>query len=236
MAQTAREMITEAYVISGIVADQLQTISGYQLTSGLHMLNSLLELKAIDAKHISYYRELSIPLVIGQEIYNVPGLISIETGTFNIGTVRFAMIEVGREEYFGTPRVDGIKALPYQYHLERLKGGANIYIQFTSNQAYTMKIWGKFFLAEVTLDQDLSTTLDHYYREYLTFDLARQICVRNGVTMQPMTLQYLKSLEAKITDVSPTDYTIRKVSTLNGSSGQTGDVYLQANLALGWEP
>ena len=86
--------------------------------------------------------------------------------TFNIGTVRFSMSELTRKEYFATPRVDQLQALPFSYRVERCLGGANVYLYFVPNEGYEVKVWGKFSLNDVTLDQDLSLTYDGFYISY----------------------------------------------------------------------
>src|ERR1700679_2338430 len=110
MAYTALELITNAYYLSGIVSRQLQTVSGQQISDGLYLLNALLAVKTADKRLIPYYTTYS------------QNLIEIETMSFNLNNVRYAMNNVPRRKYFGQPRVNNIDTLPFSWHMERALG------------------------------------------------------------------------------------------------------------------
>jgi hypothetical protein len=234
MAYTARDLITKSYYLSGIVARNLQTVSGGQLSDGLDLLNDLLAVKTADQRLIPYYREQAITAVIGQEKYFVTDLIAVETFTFNIGSVRYSTTPATRKQYFGTGRVDTIQSLPYNWHIERKLGGADLYIYFLPNTAYPMKIWGKFGLTAVATENvDLSLTYDRFYRVYLKYALAEYICAEYNIVFQPQSAQKLKELENELIYISPNDLTIQKFSTLQSD---TGINYADVNLGRGWRP
>jgi hypothetical protein len=76
-------------------------------------------------------------------------------------------------------------------------------------------------------------TYDEYYIDYLRYRLAKRLCSEYGIPMQPETLQELKELEEAVTDVSPPDLTLTKISTLQGEPGfNWGDV----NIGRGFRP
>jgi hypothetical protein len=234
MSYTARELITKAYYLSGIVARNLQTVTGDQLSDGLDLLNGLLAVKTAHQQLIPYYKEYAFAAVIGQEKYLIPNLIAVETFTFNIGSVRYSMLPVSRGKYFGTGRVDNITSLPYDWHIERVKGGANLYIYFLPNTTYPLKIWGKFGLDEVTTENfDLSTVYDNFYIEYLRFGLAEYICSDYNIVLQPQAQKKLDEIENILIDISPKDLHITKLSTLQSD---TGINYADVNIGRGWRP
>jgi hypothetical protein len=234
MAYTARKLIANSYYLSGIVARTLQSVSGEQLTDGLDLLNALLAVKAMHQTLIPYYREYSFNAVIGQEKYSIPKLIELETLTFNIGSVRYSMMAQSRNKYFGTGRVDNIQSLPFEWHCERSRDGSDLYIYFTPNVAYPMKIWGKFgFTAVANENVDLSLTYDAFYIEYLRYALAEYICAEYNITFQPQSAQKLKEIETELKDISPKDLTIKKLTTLSSETGfNWGDV----NIGHMWRP
>lgn len=234
MAYTVRELVTKAWYLSGVVARRFQVPTGDQITEGSQLLNALLAIKTANNRLIPYYDLIQITGVIGQEIYFIQNLISVETLTFNIGSVRYSMLEQDRTTYFGSPRVNDIQALPYSYHVERKKGGANVYIYFTSAGAYPLNLMGKFgFMSATSLDQDLSLTYDAFYIEYLRYALAEYMAADQGITLQPQIAMKLNEYEQIITDISPMDFTIQKLSTLQRN--QTIN-YMQASLDSGWLP
>ena len=233
MAYLASQLITRAYFLSQVLARDLQTISGSQMDDGLYLLNALLDVKFSDLQLIPYYQNFQLTTVQGQEEYFIPNLAEADTTTFNIGTVRFSMNALTRKEYFSTPRVDQLQALPFSYRYERCLGGCNLFLYFVPNQAYLINIWGKFALSDVTEFQDISLTYDLFYIEYLRFALANYICCEYGQSVPDTIKEKLKEITKKLKSVSPADLSITKRSFFN--TGSTYD-WQYVNLSQGYYP
>lgn len=234
MAFTARQLITRAYYLSGIVARDFESVTGQQINDGLDILNEILSEEGVTTRLIPYYKEYTFNAVPGQEKYFTPGLLQIETITFTIDSVRYQMRGQGRYQYFATGRANNIQSLPYSWHYERVYNGSDIYLYFLPDTDYPIQVWGKFALDEVaTLDTDLTPTYERFYIKYLTYALSRDICEENQEAMPPQTMEQLGELEEKLTFVSPIDLTMRKVSSLQSKNVFN---YGQANLGRGWYP
>lgn len=224
------ELITSAYNLSGKVSRDFETVAGSDLADGLTLLNDILSEKSMTARYIPYYGHLSLNTVIGQESYDVSGLILVDAVTFNIGDVRYSMTRRNRRYYFGSPRVDNITSLPGQYYVERMVGGTRIYLYFLPADIYDLKITGKSSLMELQADTDLSS-LDRFYISYLKYLLAKRICQFNSITFAPDKEATLKEIEDQLDNVSETDMTVQKSSTLSrGTAYNWG----QTNIGKGW--
>lgn len=233
MAYTALQLITEAYYLSGIRSRDLQNIGGSDIEDGLFRLNGLIASKTANMGHIPYFQEYIFNAIPGQEKYFIPNLIEIETLTFNINSVRYSMHEATRSEYFGTGRVDDINTLPYQWHMERSLGGADVYLYYNPQDAYVMKLWGKFFLSEVALNSDLSFSQEPYLREYFLYGLAEYLCEYFQVIIPPTITQRIKSYEQLIRDISPVDLSMQKMNYFGNVGGFN---YADVNIGRGWRP
>ncbi len=233
MAYTARQLITRAYYLSQIVSRQLQTVDGEQITDGLFLLNALLKFKGTDVRLIPYFRRYEFDTIIGEEEYFIEDLLMVDTLTFNFNTVRFSLIETTRTDYFGSPRVDGIESLPYQYRVEREKDGSRLYLYFVPSQVFQMKLSGKFGLTEVTLDENLEDTYDAFYIEYLRYALAEYICSDYGATFPDESKAKYMQIQKKLMEVSPPDLSLQKSSYF---SGGTAIDWQMANLFKGYIP
>jgi hypothetical protein len=209
-AYTALQLITRAYYLSQIVSRQLQTPSGEQITDGLYLLNALLDYKSTDIRLIPYFQEYFFNTVQGTEQYFIPGLLYPDSLTFNIGDVRYSLIETTRKEYWSGPRVDDIQSLPYEYRFERCLNGTNLFLYFVPEAIYQMKLWGKFSLPDVTLETDLSLIFDSFYIEYYRYALAQEICEEWGTTFPDESKMKLSAMEKKLMEVSPPDLSIQK--------------------------
>lgn len=233
MAYTADTLITRALYLSQIVARDLQTPTASQISDGLFLLNSLLDYKSTDLRLIPYFKFYEFLTVPGQEDYYIPDLLYVDTLTFNIGTVRYSLREMTRNQYFETPRVDNITSLPFSYRPERELGGMRLYLYFVPVQEFLMKMMGKFALTNVALNTDMSLTYDQYYIEYLRYELAEYICSEWSVTFPEEAAAKLRELRKKLKDVSPPDLSIRSQSYF-GSSPVID--WQTVNLSVGYFP
>ena len=227
-------LISRAWNLSGIVARGLETVSGEQTTDGLFLLNELLEFKACDLDLIPYWQRTTLQLVQGQEKYFIPGLVQIETFTFNIGPVRFPTNEVPRNKYFGNGRVDNIQSLPFAWHLERAEGGSNLYLYFEPNQNYIANITGKYALTDVDLFTDLTTVYDGFYIAYLRYALAKYMALEYDITFSADKEKQLMVMAKKLQYISPPDLSLNKVSFISGK--QIGWDWQSINLTTGYWP
>lgn len=234
MAYTVTKLITNAWYLSGVVARVFETVSGDQISDGLDMLNDLLGMQSANFGLVPYYTVYNFTAVAGQEAYVIPNLLEIDTLTFNIGPVRYSMLEQNRTMYFGSGRVDNISALPFNYHLERGLNEATIYVYFLPADNYPMTLVGKFGLNQAALNTDLLTIYDRFYITYLRYALTEYICGEYNVAFLPENEKKLRALENQINNsIAPLDLTIQKVSTLAGKNGiNWGDV----NIGRGWRP
>ncbi len=234
MAYLAREAITRAYWKSGLYSRRLQTVDGADMTDGLDLLNNLIADKTVDIGLIPFYKEYEFPTVAGTDVYLVANLVDIDTETFNIQSTRFGTRKLSRSLFFAISRQDGVRSLPTSWHPERVKGGTNIYMYPVPDEAYTIKIWGKFALDQAaSLDTDLSLTYEQNYINYMIYKLAKFICDENQITFLPGPSQQLMTYEKNLNYISPIDLTVNKVSTLNT---QYTMVDLPNPLFNGWVP
>jgi len=232
MAYTTLQLINNAYYQSGIVSRGFETVSGQQANDGLEFLNDLLQDKTVENGLVPYYTKYDFTAVTGQEAYFIADLISVDTFVFFIDTVRYQTENRARREYFGSSRADNIQSLPGSWHMERTFGGANIYIYFKPNTTYPLTLWGQFRLSAVTINQDLSLTLDRFFIDYLKFDLANRLCAEYNYSVPPGVAKTLSKLEDAISKKSgPMDLNLIKLSTLQRRGGIN---YAQVNLGQGW--
>ncbi len=238
MAQTTRQLIIDAYYLSGLVARGLQSVSGEQLDDGLNRLNAFLAMKGANTRMIPYYQEVEGNFVAGQEKYFIPNLVAVETFAFfledgNGKSVRYSLREVSRDEFFGWPRAENVQTLPFQWHLERVKGGANLYVYFTPDKPYPYLLTGKYRYDTLSLNQLLDNIFDDFYKDYLLYGLADYICKYYSVETPMSVKEQLREFENYLNDLSPMDLSLRKIEFFPDNTALNyGDV----NIGRGWRP
>lgn len=213
MAYTVEKLINNAYYLSGVVSRKFQKPTTEQISDGLDLLNDVLAIKTADNRLIPYYTSYTLNTVPGQETYTIPNLILAETLTFVLqNVVRYPILKQGRKLYYGSARINGITSLPFNGHIERTKGGATLNLYFLPDAIYPVTLFGKFSLNSVTLNQDLELTLDRFFLVYLRYALGKAICDFKNRTF--LYLEQLEEYEEDITDLSPPDLSVTKMSTL----------------------
>jgi len=237
MAYTAQKLIVKSLYRAGICSQGFRAPTDVEINEGLDSLNDLFAEKTVDNALNPYYTEYPLTVSVGVESYFIPNLIEIETITFNLNAVRYGVRKTGRQKYFGSPRANNIKSLPFSWHLERELGGARLFLYWLPDQAYDFKLWAQFSLgSENVLTTDLSLTYDRFYIAYLkNAALPERLCLDFDMDLPgnvQRSIDYYQGLMSK--QISPMDLSMQKCSTLG--RGLVIDYFQYANLGNGYVP
>ena len=232
MPLTVNQLITDAYHIGDIVSIDFELPTGAQITTGLRLLNGILDESSLDSVLIPFYTHELFNTVIEQEIYEIPNLIECTSLTFNINTVRFPMVRDSLNRYNATGRVDNITSLPFHYYVEKYNGGSRIYLYFVPSQIFQMRITGKFTIPEEELNENILANYPAYYCKWLTYRLAAELCELYGIQTNPEVTKRLNNLERRLNKMVGADLTIDKYRFIGRPP--VDDMYGQANIGKGW--
>jgi hypothetical protein len=250
MAYLAQQLIARSWYLSGIVARNLQFISGDQINDGLNLLNALLDFKQIETDLIPYWTYIELNMVPGQEFYFLPGVVAVESATFNIDVVRYPMQPITRANYYGSCRVDNIVTLPFSYNYNRAHGGGNFAAYFLPMSNYPLKLMVKIALTDVALQTDLTNIIgdqsvynyinsdnvgyDTSYIEFLRYALAEYMTSEYGIVFNPQSKAILDKMQRKLMFESPPDLSIQKTMLLGDYPGALNWGFV--NIGRGWVP
>lgn len=228
----ARELINRAWILSGIVARDLEPVSGSQGADGLFLLNALLSQQNITSKFVPYNDEQTFTAVIGQETYEIPNLITLYTLTFTKDGVRYPMQPMQRKRYFGTGRANNVNSLMYQYFFQRINGKGQIFMYFKPSEAFTVTMNGKFALLNVTVDEELNDTFDEFYQLYLMYELANFMAGWYNQLVPQVVQDKILEIRKELPDLNPLDLEPYNVSSLGAIDSIS---YANVNFP-GWVP
>lgn len=237
------ELITDAFYLSGILGREFETLKGNQSKDGLTLLNDILGERNSDGAFLPYYERTFFDSVPGQEYYFIPNLVELDTLTVTLNNVRFSMQSINRDAYFGSSRVNGIESLPFMYYTERqihsdvdpdIGPGMGIWSYWLSNQsAYIFELVGRYSLANVTLFDTISDSLERFYLSYLKYKLASRLCEYYDHDFGQNRQQTMMNLERQINNVNPVDSSLQIASPFRSKYPfNWGD----ANLGHGFRP
>lgn len=228
----AGTLITQAYYLSGVVPRNFETVEADQIADGVNLLNDVFAEINTTGEYVPYFSYPQLNAVAGQEIYFIANAVDIFSATFNIGPVRYEMFHDDLRHYFGSPRVDNINALPFNWFWERVKGGINVYVYFLpSDNSWVFKFKCKTLLSDITEFTDLSATYDEYYQLFLKYMLVEYICLFNNISTPPLIGSKLTYFKSIYKDLNAMDYSVKKVSTYSVTDSLS---YAQANIGKGW--
>lgn len=232
MMFTANQLINQAYNLSGIISLDFELPTGSQITTGLQILNNILNESSLDSVLIPYFTHQEFTCVPNQEIYNIPNLVELTSLTFFINNVRFPMTRDSLNRYWATGRVNNIDSLPFHYYVEKALNSSNIYLYFSPESNYVMQITGKFSISDLTQFDDVSLFYAPYYYKWLMYRLAAELCELYGRELPPQSIQRMNNLERRLNKMVGVDLTIDKYRMI--SRPPVNDLYAQANIGKGW--
>lgn len=219
-------LITNAYYQSQIVARELEQVSGAQLQDGLRLLNVLLNNQNSAASRIPYTSDTTLNTVVGQETYFIPGLISLETASYDLGGVLYRLILETTINYKSRNRVRDLKTILSSLYLDRKLGGSDIQFYPLPDQVYEVILTGTFFLNSVVLATDIESILDLYYINFLEYALAELLCIFNRVPVPVGLVKEVKKHEHNLRELPGADLTPQKIHNFRGGAGGDGLPYL----------
>lgn len=228
------QVISRAYILSGLVSRSLNTVNREQSSDGLDLLNLLMGEINIQPDYIPYFSLQTMTTVEGQEQYFFENVAEVMTLTYVLNNVRYAVTQDNRNHYFGSPRAENISSLPFRWYSERVVGGTQVYLYFFPSQSLVLNLKCKMFLPTLTvadLDTDLSTIYDLSYQSYLIYLLTKKICQWNKISVNPEVLEELKRFQQIMDDMNPKDLTVHKQYSLSKGESLT---YADVNFGRGW--
>lgn len=225
------QLVTNAYILSGIVSRGLNSVSNQQGTDGLFLFNQLQDEIVLKPDYIPYYSLQTMTTVTGQEKYFFANVAEISTVTFTLQNVRYSLVPDNRRHYYGAPRAENISSLPFDVFWERTLGGSNLYLYFFPSQNLVLNVNCKLFLPDSTMDTDLSTLYDGAYQSYLQYCLAKKVCEWNKISPTEEVLQKLREFQQTIENLNPRDFTCHKSYSLSKGESLT---YADVNFGRGW--
>lgn len=212
MTYTVTELITSAWNLTGIVASQAETVSGNQLSTGLNHLNDFLAIQSTESRMIPYNRVYSFECKANWDEFLIDNLLKVDVLTIK-GNGDYPLQSLARKAFFSQPCQHYSPSQPRAYHIEPDRGGSILFLSPAPDKSYQFRLVGKFGLAEVDYNDDLSKVYDRCYLLYLRYGLGDYLC---DLYNHPFSGKgKLSELESKLRDYSPLDLTIEKVSYFN---------------------
>lgn len=218
VVRTTNDIIVNAlYMIGelgvGEVAD------AQMLTSGLELVNELLDQFSVDSIYIPYLTTINFTMTAGQDIYSVSDLVSsditedrvvdLSFANYTVDTIVYPLRIINKATYSGVVRLTNLLARPGFIFLDKQPTQSFLTLYPKPDQAYPCSVQAKVMIDKLEAQEDISE-LPPYYYGFLKMALARKFLAYYPSSNWPQTseAEYQK-VYANLKAGNETDVTIR---------------------------
>lgn len=206
-----------------------ETPDAFMLSSGLELINELLDKFASDSIYIPYLTTLDFNLIAGQASYTISDMVPSDIEGDRIVDLSFANYTVpssgqgilyplqiiNKAQYYGVTRLTPLNTRPAFIFLDRQDQETIVTLYPAPDQPYPCKIQVKSMLNELVANQDL-TELPPFYYGFMKYCLARKFLSYYPSGNWPATSEdEYNDYYSSIKGANETDLTIRPSAILS---------------------
>jgi len=192
MAQTVKEFVQDSYQLISASSPTVP-LHGNDMQKGVQFLNELMDaysatgLMTTIAKHITFTLPIAQQEITFGSPTHVPTpdvttegrLSNLQNAWLELDNVTYPLIDESRNVFYASYKFDPQVGLPRFVIITNETDLTRMRFYPAASQVYTVNIYGKFQLANVT-ENDTMSGLPTYYLRYLRFALAKDLGFYKG--------------------------------------------------------
>lgn len=206
-----------------------ETPDSFMLSSGLELINELLDKFASDSIYIPYLKEITFNMVAGQATYSFSDMVQADVVSNRIVDLSFANYTVpsagqgiiyplqiiNKAQYFGVTRLTPLNTRPGFIYLDKQDTRSFVTLYPAPDKPYPCKLGCKVMINELAANEDL-TELPPFYYGFMKYALARKFLSYYPSANWPDTSeQEYQDYYNTIKNVNETDITVRPSAILS---------------------
>jgi hypothetical protein len=228
VTRTTNELIINALYLTGELGVG-ETPDSFMLSSGLELINELIDKFSADSIYIPYLKELSFTMVSGQASYTVSDMVTADVTSNRIVDLSFANYTVpsagqgiiyplkiiNKAQYYNVTRLLPLNTRPGFIFLDKQSTESIVTLYPAPDQAYPCVLGVKVMINKLIANQDL-TELPPFYYGFMKYALARKfLAYYPSANWAETSEQEYQDYYNIIKNVNETDLTIRPSSVLS---------------------
>lgn len=228
VTRTTNELIINALYLTGELGVG-ETPDSFMLSSGLELINELIDKFSADSIYIPYLKELSFTMVSGQAAYTVSDMVAADVTSNRIVDLSFANYTVpnagqgiiyplkiiNKAQYYNVTRLLPLNTRPGFIFLDKQATESIVTLYPAPDQAYPCVLGVKVMINKLVANQDL-TELPPFYYGFMKYALARKfLAYYPSANWAETSEQEYQDYYNIIKNVNETDLTIRPSSVLS---------------------
>jgi hypothetical protein len=228
VTRTTNELIINALYLTGELGVG-ETPDSFMLSSGLELINELIDKFSADSIYIPYLKELGFTMVSGQAAYTVSDMVTADVTSNRIVDLSFANYTVpsagqgiiyplkiiNKAQYYNVTRLLPLNTRPGFIFLDKQATKSIVTLYPAPDQAYPCVLGVKVMINKLIANQDL-TELPPFYYGFMKYALARKfLAYYPSANWAETSEQEYQDYYNIIKNVNETDLTIRPSSVLS---------------------
>jgi len=228
VTRTTNELIINALYLTGELGVG-ETPDSFMLSSGLELINELLDKFASDSIYIPYLKELSFTMVANQASYTVSDMVTADVTSDRIVDLSFANYTVpsagqgiiyplkiiNKAQYYGVTRLLPLNTRPGFIFLDKQATESIVTLYPAPDKPYPCLLGVKVMINKLVANEDL-TELPPFYYGFLKYCLARKfLAYYPSANWSETSEQEYQDYYNIIKNANETDITIRPSAVLS---------------------
>lgn len=190
-APTVKRFVEDAYQLISASSPTVP-LQGNDMSKGVQFLNELLLSYSSSSLMLTIAKKIELSVAIGQQYvtfgssdytptpdYTGGRLTNLQDAWLELDGVTYPLIDESRGVFFGSYKYEPQLGLPRFCIITNELDLTRMQLYPAPSQVYDLFIYGKFQLAQLTENSDMSLVPQYYYR-YLKFALARDLAYYKG--------------------------------------------------------
>lgn len=228
VTRTTNELIINSLYLVGELGVG-EPADSFMLSSGLELINELIDKFSADSIYIPYLKELSFTMVADQAAYTISDMVTADVTSDRIVDLSFANYTVpsagqgiiyplqiiNKAQYYGVTRLLPLNTRPGFIFLDKQATESIVTLYPAPDQAYPCLLGVKVMINKLIANEDL-TELPPFYYGFMKYALARKFISYYPSANWPDTAeQEYQDYYNMIKNANETDLTVRPSAILS---------------------
>ncbi len=228
VTRTTNELIINALYLTGELGVG-EPADSFMLSSGLELINELIDKFASDSIYIPYLKELSFTMVANQASYTVSDMVVADVTSNRIVDLSFANYTVpsagqgiiyplqiiNKAQYYGVTRLLPLNTRPGFIFLDKQATESIVTLYPAPDQPYPCLLGVKVMINQLAANEDL-TELPPFYYGFMKYALARKfLAYYPSANWSETSEQEYQDYYNIIKNANETDVTVRPSAVLS---------------------
>ncbi len=228
VTRTTNELIINALYLTGELGIG-ETPDSFMLSSGLELINELIDKFASDSIYIPYLKELSFDMVANQPSYTISDMVPADVVSNRIVDLSFANYTVpsagqgiiyplqiiNKAQYYGVTRLLPLNTRPGFIFLDKQATESIVTLYPAPDQPYPCLLGVKVMIEKLVANEDL-TELPPFYYGFMKYCLARKfLAYYPSANWSETSEQEYQDYYNIIKNANETDITVRPSAILS---------------------